>query len=94
MNNEPSGILLLSAVIRNELGLHARAAAKVAKLAGGAKGKIWLVKDGEKAEASSIIDILSLGCARGTAITFEAENSTDSDLLKNLVVLTENGFGE
>lgn len=93
MNNEYCG-LLLSVIIKNELGLHARAAAKVANLAGRAKNKIWLIKDGEKADASSIIDILSLGCSRGTEITFEAESKTDSDLLRNIIILAENGFGE
>lgn len=86
--------LLKSVIIKNELGLHARAAAKIATLAGQAKNKIWIIKDGEKVDASSIIDILSLGCSRGTEITFAAESKTDFDLLRNIVIMTENGFGE
>jgi len=86
--------LLKSVIIKNELGLHARAAAKIATLAGQAKNKIWIIKDGEKVDASSIIDILSLGCSKGTEITFAAESKTDFDLLRNIVIMTENGFGE
>jgi len=92
--NKGSCGLLKNVIIKNELGLHARAAAKIATLAGRAKGKIWLIKDGEKVDASSIIDILSLGCSRGTEITFTAEKKTDFDLLRNIVIMTENGFGE
>ncbi|MDP2862307.1 MAG: HPr family phosphocarrier protein [Desulfobacterales bacterium] len=92
--NKGSCSLLKSVIIKNELGLHARAAAKIATLAGRAKDKIWLIKDGEKVDASSIIDILSLGCSRGTEITFAAESKTDFDLLRNIVIMAENGFGE
>ncbi|RPH49057.1 MAG: HPr family phosphocarrier protein [Desulfobacteraceae bacterium] len=80
--------------IKNDLGLHARAAAKIVNLVVHAKGKIWLIKDGEKVDASSIIDILSLGCSKGTEVTFEAESNTDFDLLRNIIILAENGFGE
>jgi len=92
--NKKSCSSLKSVIIKNELGLHARAAAKIANLAGRAKDKIWLIKDGEKVDASSIIDILSLGCCKGTEITFTAESKTDFDLLRNIVIMTENGFGE
>ena len=84
----------MSVIIKNELGLHARAAAKIANLAGRAKDKIWLIKDDEKVDASSIIDILSLGCSKGTEIIFAADSKTDFGLLRNIVIMAENGFGE
>lgn len=93
MNKESYG-LSKNVIIKNELGLHARAAAKIANLAGRAKDKIWLIKDGEKVDASSIIDILSLGCSRGTEISFAADSEMDFDLLRNIVIMAENGFGE
>lgn len=83
-----------SVIITNELGLHARAAAKIANLAGRAKEKIWIIKDGEKVDASSIIDILTLGCSRGTEITFAADSKADFDLLCNIIIMAEKGFGE
>ncbi|OQW96818.1 MAG: HPr family phosphocarrier protein [Desulfobacteraceae bacterium A6] len=92
--NKGSCSLLKSVIIKNELGLHARAAAKIATLAGRAKDKIWLIKDGEKVDASSIIDILSLGCSKGTEITLAADSKTDFDLLRNIIIMAENGFGE
>ncbi len=93
MNKESYG-LSKNVIIKNELGLHARAAAKIANLAGRANDKIWLIKDGEKVDASSIIDILSLGCSRGTEITFAADSEMDFDLLGNIILMAENGFGE
>ena len=56
-------------VIVNELGLHARSAAKIAQLAQQAIADVWLEKDEEQADADSIIDLLSLGCPQGTQIT-------------------------
>jgi phosphocarrier protein len=52
-------------VIINELGLHARSAARIAKLAQNANSKVWLIRGKERVDASSIIDILSLACPKG-----------------------------
>ena len=83
-----------SVMIRNELGLHARAAAKIAKLAIKAEDIIWIIKDSEKVDASSIIDILTLGCSKGTVITIATNNESDLVVLNDIVMLVENGFGE
>ena len=64
-------------MINNELGLHARPAALIAKLAQQAESNIWIIKDGTKVDAASIIDILSLACVKGTEITLETENIND-----------------
>lgn len=45
------------AFIKNELGLHARSAAQIAEIAINSKGNIWVMKNEEKADASSIMDI-------------------------------------
>ncbi|MFH2046059.1 MAG: HPr family phosphocarrier protein [Pseudomonadota bacterium] len=92
--NKNSNDLLQKTTIVNELGLHARAAAKIAHLAANANKKIWIINESEKIDASSIIDILTLGYAKGTRITFEAENETDIDILNHIIILVENGFGE
>ena len=80
--------------IVNELGLHARAAAKVAQIAQNSQAKMWIVKDGEKVDASSVIDILTLACARGTQITLVADNESDRHLLNAVAELVESGFEE
>ncbi|HHE73611.1 MAG TPA: HPr family phosphocarrier protein [Desulfobacteraceae bacterium] len=81
-------------VIVNELGLHARSAAKIAQLAQQANADIWLEKDGEWADAVSIIDLLSLGCPQGTQVSVAISDGQDINILDALVDLIENGFGE
>lgn len=80
--------------IINELGLHARAAAKIAELAQTAKATIWIIKDGIEVDASSILDILTLACAKGSKITVKIADQSDSDILNAIVKLVARGFGE
>jgi len=81
-------------IIINELGLHARSAAKIAKLASQSKASIWIQKGSAKADASSILDILTLECEKGSKITIGIENKADSDILEAITELVEGGFGE
>ena len=81
-------------VIINELGLHARAAAKLAKIALRARAKIWIDRDNDRADASSVIDILTLACPKGTTVSVSVEDASDRDVLKAMVALVENGFEE
>jgi phosphotransferase system HPr (HPr) family protein len=82
------------ATIINELGLHARSAAKIAKLAQPATGSVWIAKEDRKADASSIVDILTLACEKGTRITICVENKGDLQILEDITKLVESGFGE
>ena len=82
------------ATIKNELGLHARSAAQIARLAGKSTANIWLKKDDQTADASSIIDILTLACEKGTKITIVIENLADINILDAIVDLVDSGFGE
>ncbi|MFW6335239.1 MAG: HPr family phosphocarrier protein [Desulfosalsimonas sp.] len=78
----------------NEMGLHARPAAMIAKLAMQADSGVWLIKDGEQVDATSIIDILSLACTRDSRITLKIENPSDSEILEKISALFEKGFKE
>ncbi len=80
--------------IVNELGLHARSAAKIANLAQNAKSTIWVIKDNEKADASSIIDILTLACPKGSKIALSADSQLDIDIINEIIALVERGFEE
>ncbi len=80
--------------IKNELGLHARSAAQIAEIAMNSKGNVWVMKNEEKADASSIMDILTLVCEKGTKIRIIIEDSVDTDILDAIVDLVDNGFGE
>ena len=81
-------------VIVNELGLHARSASKIAELAQNSKAAVWVKKDAEKADASSIVDILTLACEKGSKITLIIEDNADRPILEDIADLIETGFGE
>ena len=80
--------------ITNELGLHARSAAQIAEIAQNSVAAVWIQKEEEKADASSIIDILTLACARGTQIKIIIEDLADLPVLKGIADLVDSGFGE
>jgi len=80
--------------VTNELGLHARAAAEIAKIAGNANAGVWIAKDEDRVDAASIIDILTLSCAKGTRITVSVDDPKDIDTLTAIEALVESGFGE
>ena len=82
------------ATIKNKLGLHARSAAQIARIAGNSAANVWLKKDDKKADASSIIDILTLACEKGTKITISIEDLADINILNAIIDLVESGFGE
>jgi phosphocarrier protein HPr len=81
-------------IISNELGLHARSAARIAKLAQNGKSSVWVVKGNIEADASSVIDLLTLACEKGSKITLKIDDPSDLEILNKLVALVENGFGE
>ena len=80
--------------IINDLGLHARSAAQIAHIAQNSIAKVWIEKDDEKADASSIIDILTLACAKETKITIIIEDPGDLPILDAIADLVDSGFGE
>ena len=93
MNRSPIELAKQLTIV-NELGLHARSAAKIAEVAQNAKHKVWVAYDGERVDAASIIDILTLGATCGSRIEVIIENSDDQAILRKIVDLVETGFGE
>ncbi|PIE66661.1 MAG: HPr family phosphocarrier protein [Deltaproteobacteria bacterium] len=80
--------------IVNDLGLHARAAAKLAKLAAKANSGVWVMKNGNTADAKSMLDILTLVCPKGTEITVCVDDTSDLNTLERIEALVRSGFGE
>ncbi len=81
-------------VLPNRLGMHARPAAMISKIAAKAEKQVW-IGDGEtKAEASSVIDILSLGIRQGTRVQICLESEKDIHILEKIKNLIKSGFGE
>ena len=80
--------------ISNRKGLHARASAKLAKLAATLPTKVMITNDGETADARSIMDLLCLGAALGTDIMISASGPSAEIALDKVEALIEDGFGE
>ncbi len=80
--------------IRNKLGLHARAAAKIVQTSNQFQSRISIIKNGREADAKSMLDILTLSCPRGTRIELRAEGKDAAEALAALGVLFDNKFGE
>jgi len=64
--------------IVNEMGLHARPAAQFVRRANGFRSEIWLVKDGKRFSAASMIDVMRANVDCGTTVTLEA-NGPDAE---------------
>jgi len=81
-------------VIRNRLGLHARAAAKFVHLATRYASQIRVGRDGRTMDGKSIMGILLLAAAAGATIVITADGSDETDAAEALCRLVEGGFGE
>jgi len=80
--------------ISNKLGLHARASAKLTKLAGGFKSEIHLSRNGRRVNAKSIMGVMMLAAGMGSEIEIEAEGDDEEAAVQALRGLIEARFGE
>ena len=78
----------------NQLGMHARAAAKFVHLAGRFDARVKVARDRREMDGKSIMGILLLAAARGSTITISAEGTDERDAVDALVALVRSGFGE
>jgi phosphocarrier protein len=87
-------VIRTSFAINNKLGLHARAAAKLVQITNQFQSRIRLLKNGQEADAKSILGILTLSCPQGTRIEVHAEGEDAAEAVKAMAGLFENNFGE
>ena len=80
--------------IRNKLGLHARAAAKLVHTAARFKSDIKIRKGDEEVDGKSILGILLLAAGRGSTIKVRAEGTDERDALDAVEKLIEEKFDE
>ncbi len=80
--------------IVNQLGLHARAAARFVQLAGRFRSKVRVTRDGRQVDGKSIMGILLLAAAKGAVISISADGIDEADALQSLAALVRTGFGE
>lgn len=81
--------------IRNDLGLHGRAAAKIVDLTRQYKSKLFFSKGGnEEVDGSNILSILTLSGSKGTEIEARAVGGDSEELIDKLSLLFDDKFGE
>jgi len=83
-----------AATIVNQLGLHARPAAKIVKLASGFTADVEIVKDGMAVNGKSIMGVMMLAAECGSSLTLRANGADEAAAVEALVQLVASGFGE
>ncbi len=80
--------------IANKLGLHARASAKLTKMASGFPCEVWLTKDDRRVNAKSIMGVMMLAAGLGSSVDIETLGEQEADAMTALVQLINDKFGE
>ena len=80
--------------ISNKLGLHARASAKLTKLAGGFACEVHLSRNGRRINAKSIMGVMMLAAGLGSTVELETSGEREQEAMDALVALIHDKFGE
>ena len=80
--------------ISNKLGLHARASAKLTKLAGSFASEVHLTRNGRRVNAKSIMGVMMLAAGMGSVVQIETDGVDEQQAMEALRALIDNKFGE
>ncbi len=80
--------------ISNKLGLHARASAKLTKLAGSFPCEVWLSKGERRINANSIMGVMMLAAGLGSEVVLETIGEREDEAMSALLALINDKFGE
>ena len=80
--------------IVNKLGLHARASAKLTQVAGQYSSGVWLVRNGKRVNAKSIMGVMMLAAAKGATLGIETDGPDEEAAMNALEDLIANRFDE
>ena len=80
--------------ISNKLGLHARASAKLTKLAGSYPCEVWMARGERRVNAKSIMGVMMLAAGLGTEVQVETNGEREQECMDALVALINDKFGE
>ncbi|MCD8514987.1 MAG: HPr family phosphocarrier protein [Burkholderiaceae bacterium] len=83
-----------TATISNKLGLHARASAKLTKLAGSFPCEVWLSRNGRRVNAKSIMGVMMLAAGLGAEVEIETDGDQEQEAMAALLALIDDKFGE
>ena len=80
--------------ISNKLGLHARASAKLTKLAGSYPCEVWMSRGERRVNAKSIMGVMMLAAGIGSMVTVETDGPQEQEAMDALLALIADKFGE
>jgi phosphocarrier protein len=80
--------------IVNQLGLHARASAKLTQLATRFQCDVFLARNNRKVNAKSIMGVMMLAASKGTKVTLETDGPDEEAAMEAIVALVNDRFGE
>jgi phosphocarrier protein len=80
--------------IVNKLGLHARASAKLTKLAGSFPCEVWMTRGERRVNAKSIMGVMMLAAGLGAQVTLETNGEREQDAMDAILALMQDKFGE
>ena len=80
--------------INNKLGLHARASAKLTKLAGSFASEVWMSKGERRVNAKSIMGVMMLAAGIGSTVEIETDGKDEQLAMDALLALIADKFGE
>jgi phosphocarrier protein HPr len=80
--------------ISNKLGLHARASAKLTKLAGSFPCEVWMARGDRRVNAKSIMGVMMLAAGLGTQVEVETSGEREQEAMDALLALIDDKFGE
>ncbi|MEH3085572.1 MAG: HPr family phosphocarrier protein [Xylophilus ampelinus] len=80
--------------IINKLGLHARASAKLTKLAGSFPCDIWIARGERRVNAKSIMGVMMLAAGVGSTVTLDTDGAREQEAMDALLALIADRFGE
>ena len=83
-----------TATISNKLGLHARASAKLTKLAGSFPCEVWMSRNGRRVNAKSIMGVMMLAAGLGAEVEIETDGDQEREAMAALLALIDDKFGE
>jgi phosphocarrier protein HPr len=80
--------------ISNKLGLHARASAKLTKLAGSFPCEVWMARGERRVNAKSIMGVMMLAAGIGVDVMVETHGEKEQEAMTALLALINDKFGE
>ena len=87
-------MLKTTLTISNKLGLHARASAKLTKLAGSFPCEVWLGRGERRVNAKSIMGVMMLAAGVGTVVTMKVDGEDEAEAMAAAVALFTRNFDE